>query len=485
MKSIYFILFSMYVFSLSAQITFEKAYDNDLDLRTFAVLQTSDGHYVLAGTIATTGSDLDVHLIKTDDHGDTVWTRTYRGYSTQFPTGIEEMVDHTYLVSGWTSTQIGPSRYSAYLMKIDAGGDTLWTRTIGPADDSEQIFQIRPTGDGGYLLCGYSDEMSHNDYFYLLKVNANGDSLWRVIYNPMPGDQAQARNVLATGDGDFVVAGNVDQDGTKIAHLVKLDSSGQVRWAQTWNLGGNTLLYDVKQTPDGGYILGGYTDATGAGGMDLLLIKTDSGGDSMWTRTYGGPSNEFGYCVETVGSTGYVISGTTGSFGAGSNDFYLVRTNTTGDTLWTRTFGGRSQDWLQDMRLAADGGFILTGYSYSFGYGENSYLVKTNGEGKVTGVEHIQVTTLGTFRLEQNYPNPFNPVTTIRYQLPVSSAVDLSVYNLLGQKIATLVDKKQKAGSHQVQWNANKYASGIYIYQLKAKNQIQNEMFTRKLILLK
>ena len=481
MKSIYFILFSVYVFNLSAQITFEKAYDNDLDLRTFAVLQTSYGHYVLAGTIATTGSDLDVHLIKTDDHGDTVWTRTYPGYSTQFPTGIEEMADHSYLVSGWESTQIGPSRYSAYLMKIETGGDTVWTKTIGPADDSEQIFKIQPTADGGYLLCGYSDEKSYDNFYYLLKVNADGDSLWRVIYNPMPGDKAQARSVLETMDGDFVVAGTVDRDGAKIAHLVKLDSTGQVRWAKTWALDGNALLYDVKHTPDGGFILGGYTDASGAGGMDFLLIKTNSDGDSIWTRTYGGPFNEFGYCVEVIGSAGFVISGTTGSFGAGSTDFYLVRTNSQGDTLWTRTFGGRSQEWLQNMHLAADGGFILTGYSYSFGYGENSYLVKTDETGLVTFTGNIRNEIPRNLGLEQNYPNPFNPATTIRYQLPLNSDVELSIYNLLGQKVATLVGKKQPAGNYQVEWNAAEFSSGVYYYKLTTeKFQKVKEMILMK-----
>jgi TolB-like protein len=469
------------VFNVLAQITFEKAFDNTLDQRTFAVMQTSDHHYVMAGYIETTGSDIDVRLIKVDDWGDTVWTRTYPRMWTQFPTAIREMADHTYLVAGFISTKIAPTRFSAYLMKINVNGDTIWTKTIGTTDDNEQIFDMQSTSDGGYILCGYYDELYTDVYYYLLKINAKGDSLWTITYNPLPGDKAQGRAVVETAEKDFVIAGQVERDGNAMAHLVKLDSTGQVHWAQSWDYEGVEALYDVKGTSDGGYILGGYTNSSGAGQMDFYLIKTDTQGDSTWTRTYGGSSNEFGYCIEPIGESGYLFAGSSASFGAGSTDFYLVRTNFMGDTLWTRTFGGRFSDWFQDMRLANDGGYILTGYTYNFGAGENSYLIKTDSEGLVTSIHSDPPVIAGIFHLYQNYPNPFNPLTAISWQLAVDSHVELSVYNVLGEKVATLVSKKMNPGNHSYIFGAENLASGIYYYQLVAGDYRE----VKKMILLR
>ncbi len=90
-----------------------------------------------------------------------------------------------------------------------------------------------------------------------------------------------------------------------------------------------------------------------------------------------------------------------------------------------------------------------------------------------------------TFSLSQNYPNPFNPTTMINYQLPMTSEVDLSVYNILGQKVVTLVSQKQPAGKHQIEWDASGYASGVYFYRLRAESNAHNLMQTRKLVLLK
>ena len=104
--------------------------------------------------------------------------------------------------------------------------------------------------------------------------------------------------------------------------------------------------------------------------------------------------------------------------------------------------------------------------------------------GRVTSLEKSLKLLPQKFALYQNYPNPFNPKTSISWQLPVSSRVDLSIYNILGQKVCTLVSEKQKAGIYKVEWDATGFSSGIYIYQLRTKGQ-QNTVFTKKLVLLK
>jgi hypothetical protein len=465
----------------SAQITFERAYETLNDNRSNTVMQTSDDHFVMAGYIDVSGSDQDIYLIKTDAYGDTVWTRTYARQWTEIPEVILETEDNNYLLAGHAVTRTGPTLMDALLMKIAPNGDLIWTKTIGVRDDGEQIYDMRPTADGNYILCGEYDEGFIDIYYYLLKINASGDSLWSAKYNPAAGDQARGRAVVPTDDHNFVIAGYVNRDNNNSAHVARVDSNGQAVWSRTWDFEGAEYLSDIQKTADNGYIVSGYTNSHGAGNLDYYLIKTNSQGDSLWTRTYGGASSEFCYVVEQTADEGYIMAGYGSSFGHGSLDCYLVRTNSTGDTLWTRSYGGTGQDDSYELKLTSDGGFVLAGGTYSFGFGLNSYLLKLDGEGMVTAVSDDIMTHPRKYYLGQNYPNPFNPITKINYELQITNYVDLSIFNILGQKVATLVSERQPAGYYQVRWDAAGYASGVYYYQLRAGEFLS----VRKMILIK
>jgi len=346
----------------------------------------------------------------------------------------------------------------------------------------------------------------------------------------------------------------------------------------------------------------------GAGGYDVWLLKTDSSGDTLWTHTYGGSSNDYGYSVQQTSDDGYVIAGYTSSFGAGAEDVWLLKTDSSGDTLWTRTYGGSSGDYGKSVQRTSAGGYIIAGQTWSFGAGYlDVYLLKVAGAelpavsielvpdqspvvvprggsfgftGTVTnntdvhqivdiwtmayvpGIgmygplreyndvpfnphkvrsahlnqnipnyapisdEYIyygyvgeypdlaidssyfpfEVTAKGAgsfgagdwtltgsflegsevdlpreFALSNNYPNPFNASTVIEYQLPVRSSVKLEVYNLLGNKVATLVEGEQKAGYKSVTWDASVVSSGIYFYKLTAGDFTE----TRRMMLVK
>jgi hypothetical protein len=470
MKATTLLLSFIFFCSVSAQITFERSYETLNDNRSNTVLQTSDDHFVMAGYIDVAGADQDIYLIKTDAYGDTVWTRIYARQWTEIPEVILETADKKYLLAGHAVTRTGPSVLDVLLMKIAPNGDLIWTKTIGARDDDEQIYDMRPTSDGGYILCGQYDEMYTDIYYYLLKINADGDSLWSMNYNPAEGDQARGRGVVETTDHKFVIAGYVKRNNNNFAHLVKIDSSGQADWSQTWDFEGAEYLSDIQKTIDNGYIIGGYTNSFGAGNLDFFLIKTNSEGDSIWARTYGGESSEFCYIVEQTADEGFIMAGYGSSFGHGSLDGYLVRTNSNGDTVWTRSYGGTGQDDAYDLKITSDGGFVLTGGTYSFGFGLNSYLIRTNSEGLVTAVSGESITVPRKYVLGQNYPNPFNPRTKINYQLPVMNYVNLSIYNLLGQKVTTLVSERQSAGIYQVEWDSNGFSSGIYYYRLRVGN---------------
>src|SRR5713101_4504904 len=121
-------------------------------------------------------------------------------------------------------------------------------------------------------------------------------------------------------------------------------SHGQTGFQRTYGGAGDDGGLSVQQTSDGGYIITGVTGSFGAGGSNVYLIKTNSLGDTLWTRTYGGSSADFGYSVEETSDSGFIIAGSTQSFGAGFSDVYLIKTNSLGDSLWTRTYGDSSRD---------------------------------------------------------------------------------------------------------------------------------------------
>jgi hypothetical protein len=160
---------------------------------------------------------------------------------------------------------------------------------------------------------------------------------------------------------------------------------------------------------------------------------------------------------------------------------YLIKTNPVGDTIWTRTYGGPGGDAGLSVQETSDGGYIISGWCDYFGpNGSDVYVVKTKPDGLVSvqGVRII-VPTLST--LEQNYPNPFNPSTTIRYGLPVRSHVTLTVFNTLGQQVATLVNGEIEAGFHEAVFDASGLASGVYLYRLQAGDFVQ----IRRLVLVR
>jgi len=273
----------------------------------------------------------------------------------------------------------------------------------------------------------------------------------------------------------------------------------------------------VQQTTDGGYIITGGTDFFGAGSndVDVFLIKTDSSGDTLWTKTYGGNSSDVGFSVQQTNDGGYIITGSTYSFGAGTRTFggsevdqgnsvqqtndggyiitgstysfgaglsavWVIKTDENGNTLWTRTVGEAGNDWGYSVQQTTDGGYIVCGTTEPFGVGSGDiWLIKLEADSPSVVDNEIRI--VDSYSLEQNYPNPFNPSTKIRYSVPQSSNVVIKVFDVLGNEIETLVNEEKSIGTYELTWYATNLPSGVYFYQLNAGEFIN----TKKMILLK
>ena len=136
-------------------------------------------------------------------------------------------------------------------------------------------------------------------------------------------------------------------------------------WTKTWGAANDDVAYCVRQTDDGGFIVVGETESYGAGWIDVYLIITDASGIEEWNQTYGGVDRDGGNCVQQTLDGGYIIAGYTESFGGGGNDVYLIKTDTNGDTAWTRTIGGTTSEQAEYIQQTADGGYIIVGSFWS------------------------------------------------------------------------------------------------------------------------
>jgi len=457
-----------------------RTYDGGQDDYASCVQQTADGGYILAGQ---RGADLC--LIKTNGQGDTLWTRTYGWYFGSDANSVQQTADGGYVAAGHAEIS-GLPAWDFYLVKTNDQGDTLWTRTYG-GRGAEFAHSVQSTSDGGYIVAGDTWPFA-SDFadFYLVKTNGQGDTLWTRTYGG--GDSDFANSVQQTQDGGYILAGSTTSYGAgyEDCYLVKTNEQGDTLWTRTYGGTGDDRAYSVRQTADGGYVVAGWTRSFGAGPPiygSMYLVKTNDQGDTLWTRTYGGSQEDIAHSVQLTADGGYVLAGTTYSFGAGWYDFYLVRTDSQGDTLWTRTYGGRDLDEALCVQQSSDGGYVMAGITYSFGAGTpsfpNMYVVKTGPE--QSGIELGAIGMPSEYVLYPAFPNPFNPMTQIAYAVPKPGEVSLKVFNLLGEEVITLVNEMQSAGTHTVLFNGSGFPSGIYLCRLQAGSFVE----TKKMVLLK
>jgi hypothetical protein len=454
----------------------------------YEVRQMPDGGYIIAGWTDSfdPGHYSDGWLVRTDVLGDTIWTETYGGDLPDEIYALELIPTDGFLLAGVNSSYNG----GVWLIRTNLSGDTIWTKDFGETIDGE-AFSVRSTLDGNFILGGGIWSFVAGEYdAWLMKVDQSGDSLWFRIYGGI--DYDRVFSVLPTSDNGYLALGVTESFGAGSADgwLIKTNATGDTLWTKTYGGPFDDNLISFQHTIDGGYILAGSTSSFGNGNGDAWLIKTNAVGDTIWTKTYGGTESDGIYSICQTIDGGYIMTGATRSYGAGWYDLWLIRTNSIGDTIWTKTFGGTSGDYGYSVQQTSDGGYIVAGRAvFSSPSGSpDLWLIKTDAFGNTLMDLKTKDNNIGfnNFELRQNYPNPFNPTTSISYALPSLQRVEIIVYNLLGQKVRTLVNAVQNAGTHRIEWNGtndlgNTVGSGIYLYQLKT----EEKTLVRKMILMK
>jgi len=210
------------------------------------------------------------------------------------------------------------------------------------------------------------------------------DTVWTKTFGGISQDVGFS--VIETSDGGFVVTGTAAYD----VGLLKTDSNGNLLWLKTFGGAGMDVGTSVKQTADGGYIVVAYTSSFGAGSIDVWLIKTEANGIQQWAKTFGGIAPDYGFSVEQTPDGGFIIAGGTESFGAGMNDVWLIKTDANGNQQWAKTYGGTGDDYGSSLELTLDGGYVVTGYQESFSNGGFDVgFLKTDSNGNLLWLKNF------------------------------------------------------------------------------------------------
>lgn len=523
----------------------------------YAIEEAFDEGYIIAGYTRSygTASGRNLWLFKTDKHGNLIWNKTFGGNSDDEAAAVKQTLDGGFIAAGYTSS-FGNGAKDVYVVKTDSLGNEVWSRTFGGSSD-EEAYALEVLPDGGYLIGGATSSSGAGSRDgWLIRLNSLGNSVWAKTIGGLSTDGI--RGLQRTADNAFIITGWTASDGAGVlgnAWLVKTDTAGNILFNK--NFGGSDADrgLSVQQTADGGYILTGYTASSGAGLDDVFLVKTDAAGNQTWAKTFGGTGRDYGNAVKQTADGGYLIAGYTLSYGAGGDDVWIVKTDTGGTLTWSKTFGGTASDVGYSMDLTSDGGYVVAGHTLSSGAGmHDAWLIRhvppvipvelitlsalfdgkdvliqwttateTNNKGweievsdgikfvcigYVAGagssinpreysfrhaspkgnqnlyrlkqidfdgsVQYSQVietthSTITSFQLHANYPNPFNPETIISFSVPEQSEVSLIVYNTLGEVVRVLVNRTMAAGTHSVVFHGTGLPSGVYFYEMVAK----------------
>ncbi|MBT4411378.1 MAG: T9SS type A sorting domain-containing protein [Bacteroidetes bacterium] len=312
---------------------------------------------------------------------DTLWTKTYGGISNDDAKAVIQTVDSCFVVLGLTSS-LGSN--DIWLLKINDSGDIIWEKTFG-GSSGEDSFIVKQTADNGFIISANTESFGQGDKsLWLIKTDENGNEQWNKIIDNTIDNTCQIQYVSLTSDGGYIITGSTGDHMLNHldAWLIKVDENGNKEWDKKIGGSGNQKAYTVFQLNDGGYILSGYAcDDNNKG--DFWLFKTDGTGNLLWQNTLGGSEWDVAYSMQITSDNGYILGGITRSEGMGEEDFWLIKTDSQGHVLWSKIYGEELTDYIYSIQQTQDGGYVAGGFKNSPGKNDFDFWVfKTDSLGE-------------------------------------------------------------------------------------------------------
>lgn len=442
-----------------------------------------------------------------------LWQRTIGG------SGDEELrvsistFDGGFLIAGPSKSNISGDKSENnigeddyWIVKLSSTGNVEWDNTIG-GDDLDRVESIIQDVDGGYVIGGWSGSNISGDKnencrgfydYWIVKLNSLGNIQWQKTIGG--SNQDIMNNIIQTNDGGYFLGGtsNSNISGEKSENsidfsddywVLKLDNSGNIEWQNT--IGGNSedKLESVLQTPDGGFLLGGYSrsgiseDKTeiNQGNYDYWIVKVDHLGNIEWQNTIGGDDGDIltnvmqsydgGYLV--VGESWSTMSGDKTENNYGDSDYWIIKLDQTGNIEWQNTIGGNEADGCLFSYSDFDGSYWIVGFSTSNISGDKTvpsngstdiWLLKLNDSGEILN----QYSIGGS---HADYAVSINRTSENKIFLGGNSRSDISgdkTENSIGENDYWVLKLDDLLGTTE-----HLLATGIALYPNPAKNTLQ------------
>ncbi len=475
-----------------AQIVFHNAFGGFHQEIGYSGCLTYDGGYIICGSSLSFVTDIqNIYLVKCNEFGDTVWTKSYGQSGATIGYSIIETDDYGFLIAG----SQGHGAYNGFLLKTDMNGTIMWAKN---ATGVNVFYSIDKTHDGGYIATGYGG--TTNTSIILIKVSDSGNVLWSKSLGSNTYED-RAYSVKQTSDYGFIVAGYTlgYGAGNYDAYLIKTDSLGNVQWSRTYGNTYSDYFYSVQETSDSGYI------AIGVKGQYSYLVKTDNAGDTLWTKKY---VMYFGKDVKQNPDKSYIMVATSPQY-----RINLVKTDPDGEVLWAKKIGGIHEEYGNFVTPIPHGGYFIIGRTNSFGAGQSDiFFVKTDSLGNThtchetdpsivalntstivqsgcssvnANISFSNITTyesnpptivtnicgyvnINSYTASDNffilYPNPFNDF--LKCDTEIDTPMTITVYNYMGQHII------EKTFLKSIEINTEMFPKGTYTFMLSDNEQI-------------
>ncbi len=365
------------------------------------IQQTQDGGYIVAGftqsldgNVSNNFGSADYWVLKLDKDGEMEWEKSFGGFNFDIASSVVQADDGGYVVTGGVVSNDGQvsgnhGLEDVWVIKLDAAGNLLWSKTYG-GTLNERAEKIRNTSDGGFILAGYSESNNgnllgnHGDFdYWLIKLDANGNIQWQQSFGGSLADFGfDARE---TPDGGFIMAGSTFSSDGDVGNnqgfydywLVRVDAAGQLLWEKNFGGGGEERAYSLVVTADNGIVVAGTSNSFSNnvpgnnGSYDYWVMKMDASGNLVWTKNFGGTSEDRAFTMALTSSQELLVSGfvvsSNGDVSAnyGSKDAWLLKLDADGNIIWEKNFGGTLEDRFASIIQTADGGYVGAGLSAS------------------------------------------------------------------------------------------------------------------------
>ncbi|MBS1515897.1 MAG: SBBP repeat-containing protein [Bacteroidetes bacterium] len=451
-----------------------------------------DGNIYIAGAVTLSGTTKDALLLKYNSSGTLLWSQTYNGAATLDDYAMDMEIDtlgNIYIAGG---SSRGVNNNDALIIKYNSSGGFLWANKYnGSGNASDFADEIKLDKNGNAVIMGTTTSTSSTKEDYLIiKYGPDGTEQWVQKYNGSGNNFDTPSGIVIDNSQNIFVTGSTTGAGTLTdVTTLKYSPSGVLQWAKTYD--GPAVNYDngyaIALDSTGNVICAGASSGIGSN-RDCLVLKYNTSGTLMWEARYNGPNNSsdalFTLSVDKFGNI--YTAGYCGVNNVVWDDYVTIKYNSTGVQQWNVRYNGNgnSSDQALGICLDASNNLYVTGQTW--GTSSTNWDITTIKYSQLVSVYQQSNFIPDNFSLSQNYPNPFNPTTKIDFDLPFESKVTISIYDMTGREVMTLLNGDLKtSGYYTMNINASALSSGTYFYTMKAEGGNNNFVQTKKMMLVK